>query len=230
MNEEVNEWRAHAKKNVNVCCGVKEWCVRQQLWRWTQREKQPVWRPGCILQGTDWNVTHGMACATVTSFGSFSAGGAEAVCRCSLPASHTTPHRDYDHIMQMTVPSVHSSLMLACSLFVFWHFFESSRLQRVWLCSHVLTRLKVIGILALTNTQEYITLFRVRCAGWPWNELSEVSWSSQQSKSLELEMFTGWDLYHFVGFGCTLTHIRWFILDQVFQSWISAAVSWWGLT
>lgn len=170
------------KKNVNVCCGVKEWCVRQQLWRWTQREKQPVWRPGCILQGTDWNVTHGMACATVTSFGSFSAGGAEAVCRCSLPASRTTLHRDYDHIMQMTVPSVHSSLMLACSLFVFWHFFESSRLQRVWLCSHVLTRLKVIGILALTNTQEYITLFRVRCAGWPWNELSEVSWSSQQSK------------------------------------------------
>lgn len=167
------------KKNVNVCCGVKEWCVRQQLWRWTQRGKQPVWRPGCILQGTDWNVTHGMACATVTSFGSFSAGGAEAVCRCSLPASHTALHRDYDHIMQMTVPSVHSSLMLACSLFVFWHFFESSRLQRVWLCSHVLTRLKVIGILALTNTQEYITLFRVRCAGWPWNELSEVSWSSQ---------------------------------------------------
>lgn len=68
------------------------------------------------LAGADWTVTHCMACATVTSFGLSSAGKAEAVCQCSLPASHSTVNRDYDHIMQMTVPSVHSSFVLACAL------------------------------------------------------------------------------------------------------------------
>lgn len=191
MKKWMNEWLM--QKNFNVCCGVKEWCVRQQLWRWTQREKQPVWRPGCILQGTDWNVTHSMACATVTSFGSFSAGGAEAVCRCSLPASRTTLNRDYDHIMQMTVPSVQSSLMLACSLFVFWLLWVLEATESVTVqpcvdkaegdrnpCSD-----KYTGI-------HYIVSGAVCWLTMKWAFRGELK--QPASKSLELEMFTGWDL------------------------------------
>lgn len=66
--------------------------------------------------------THGMACATVTSFGRRSAGGGEAVPvgAASPGQPHTTVNKDYDHIMQMAAPSVHSSLVLGPhSLFVF---------------------------------------------------------------------------------------------------------------
>lgn len=36
------------------------------------------------------------------------------------------------------------------------------------------------------------------------------------NKSLEVEMYTGGDLYHFVGFGCTLIHKHWCISDPFF--------------
>lgn len=63
------------------------------------------------LSAIDWSMKRGMACGTVTSFGSSSAGGAAAVCYGSLRASHTTVNKDYDNIMQMSVPSVHGSLV-----------------------------------------------------------------------------------------------------------------------
>lgn len=68
------------------------------------------------LSAIDWSVKRAMACGTVTSFGSSSAAGAEAVCQCSLRASHTTVNKDYDNIMQMSAPSVHGSLVLEPAL------------------------------------------------------------------------------------------------------------------
>lgn len=74
-----------------------------------------------------------MACATVTSFGWSSAGG--AVCQCSLPASLTTVNKDYDRIMQMTVPSVHSSLVLARTLTLCYDSYLSPRGDREFDCA-----------------------------------------------------------------------------------------------
>lgn len=159
----------------------------------------------------DWNVTHGTACATVTSFGSLSAGGAEAVCECSPSASSATVEKDSDHVMEMSSPSV------GCSLCVFWQFFESSRLHKVWMCSHVLTRLRLIGNVAVS--QQCITLFQVRCAGWPWNELSEVSWSSQQTKGCTANV-PGFTFVALRMFWLRLLLLYWgtHVLDQIHDS------------
>lgn len=76
-----------------------------------------------------------MACATVTSFGLSWAGGAEAVSQCSLQASRTTVNKDYDRIMQMTVPSVHSSLVLARTLSLCSDSYLSPRGDREFDCA-----------------------------------------------------------------------------------------------
>lgn len=76
-----------------------------------------------------------MACATVTSFGSTSAGEAEAVRQYSLPASYITVNRDYDHIMQMTVPSVYCSLVLAGTLSLCCDSYLSPRGYREFDCA-----------------------------------------------------------------------------------------------
>lgn len=92
-------------------------CGDEHTERDREREKFSLWSLARMgLSAIDWSVKHGMACGTVTSFGSSSAGGAEAVCHCSLQASHTTVNKDYDNIMQMSAPSVHGSLVLEPAL------------------------------------------------------------------------------------------------------------------
>lgn len=85
--------------------------MRQQLW-WREGGQHVMDGEDASIRGRPECDTHSMACTTVTSFGWPSA---EAVCQCSLQASHASVNKDYDHIMQMTVPSVHSSLTLACT-------------------------------------------------------------------------------------------------------------------
>lgn len=100
----------------------------------TEWEVEPV-IDGQEASGTDWSVTRSMACATVTSFGSTSAGEAEAVRQYSLPASYITVNRDYDHIMQMTVPSVYCSLVLAGTLSLCCDSYLSPRGYREFDCA-----------------------------------------------------------------------------------------------
>lgn len=149
--------------------------------------------------GTDWSLTQSTACATVTSFGSSSASGAKAVCQCSLPASHTTVNKDYDHIMQMTVPSVHSSLVLARTFSLCSDSYLSPRGDMtVQPCVD-----KAEGD-RKSCSDKYAGIYHIvsgaKSMKWAFrDELKQPA-----NKSLDMEMFTGWDLQFFGGFGSDL--------------------------
>lgn len=188
----------------SVCCGVKGWwsaaCDRWP--RCIYRGQAEAWRTAWLVQ--QWHLLVGAMLVELWG-----------VCERSLLASLTTVRGDYDHIMQMSVPSVHSSPHVSLHpLFVPWQLFESSRLQRVWLCGCVLTRLKVIGSVALTNTQEYVILSLAAVCRLSMKWAFRHKLKQPANKSLDVE---GWDFFWRFYLFFFLIHTRCYIWDQAFQ-------------